>query len=146
MGCQTKSGADCGNGRHLAAGFSVHVGAMLMPRLALVAEGWGMQHREDDFTATQGMATANLRAWVLPNLWLQGGGGFARSKLSFSASDLFEASTTSSTVPAVDAALGLEVVHSSNFGLDVEVRAGSGLYREDVRIYNASLGVGMTFF
>ncbi|HEX2688339.1 MAG TPA: hypothetical protein VHN14_17030 [Kofleriaceae bacterium] len=146
IGCQTKNGDDCGNGAHPAGGFSVHAGAMLMPRIALIGEMWGMAHTQDSLTATQVLGTVNLRGWVLPRLWLQGGVGVARSKLSFDSGGGLMASATSSTVPAVNAAIGFELLQSSKFGLDVELRAGSGLYEEDVRIYNAALGVGVTFF
>jgi hypothetical protein len=145
IGCQTKSGDDCGNGTHAAGGFSVHVGVMMTPALALLGEAWGMAHTEDKLTATQGLATANLRAWIVPRLWVQAGVGVARSRLSFDSGPLM-ASAMTSTVPAVGAAVGLELVHSSSFGLDLELRGGSGLYRDDVRIYNAALGVGVTFF
>jgi hypothetical protein len=145
LGCQTKNGDDCGNGTHAAGGLSVHAGLMIGPRLAILGEAWAMAHTEDSLTATQAMATGNLRAWLAPRLWLQGGFGVARSKISYDSS-LFMASSTSATVPAVSAAIGLELVHSPAFGLDVELRGGSGLYRDDVRIYNAALGVGVTFF
>jgi hypothetical protein len=145
LGCQTKSGDDCGNGTHAAGGLSVHVGLMVGPRLAILGEAWAMAHTEDSLTATQALATANVRAWLTPRLWLQGGVGAARSKISYDSS-LFMVSSTSATVPAIAAAIGLELVHSSSFGLDVELRGGSGLYRDDVRIYNAALGVGVTFF
>jgi hypothetical protein len=145
IGCQTKSGDDCGNGAHPAGGFSVHVGGMVSPSLAILGEAWGMAHTQDSLTATQILATADVRGWVAPRLWLQGGVGVARSKLSFDSS-LISASAMSSTVPAVVAAVGLELVRAKTFGLDLELRGGSGLYRDDVRIYNAALGVGATFF
>jgi hypothetical protein len=145
IGCQTKSGDDCGDGAHAAGGFSVHAGMMVTPRLAILGEAWGMAHTQDSLTTTQTLATANLRVWLAPRLWLQGGFGVARSKLSFDNGPLM-ASVTSSTVPAVSAGIGLELVHSPAFGLDLELRGGSGLYEDDVRIYNAALGVGVTFF
>ena len=145
MGCQTKDGDDCGNGAHPAGGFSVHAGVMVSPSVAILAEAWGMAHTQDSLTATQVLATANVRGWLAPRLWLQGGIGVARSKLTFD-SDLFMASSTSSTVPAIDVAVGLEILRSASFGLDVELRGGTGLYRDDVRIYNAALGVGVSVF
>lgn len=145
MGCQTKDGDDCGNGAHAAGGFSIHAGVMVTPQLAILGEAWGMAHEHDNLTATQVIATANLRAWIVPRLWLQGGLGVARSKLSYD-DGILMGSDTSSTVPAVDLAVGVELVQSSAFGLDVELRGGSGLYRDDVRIWNAALGVGISFF
>jgi hypothetical protein len=145
MGCQTKEGDDCGNGAHAAGGLSLHAGVMVTPNLAILAEAWGMAHEHDNLTATQVIATANLRAWIVPRLWLQGGLGVARSKLSYD-DGILMGSDTSSTVPAVDLAVGVELIQSSQFGLDVELRGGSGLYRDDVRIWNAALGVGVSFF
>lgn len=145
MGCQTEDGDDCGDGVHEAGGFSVHVGGLVTPRLALLAEFWGMAHSEDRFTATQVLATANVRGWIAPRLWLQGGVGVARSKLEFDG-DIIMATSTSSVVPAASAAIGFELVQTPVFGLDIELRAGSGLYRDDIRIYNAALGVGASFY
>ncbi len=145
MGCQTDDGDDCGDGAHAAGGFSVHAGAMVNPRVAILGEAWGMAHTHDDLTATQVIATANVRGWVAPRLWLQAGLGVARSKLSFDAGPIM-ASDTSSVVPAAAVAVGLELIQTASFGLDVELRGGSGLYRDDVRIYNAAVGVGVSFF
>jgi hypothetical protein len=145
IGCQTKSGDDCGDGAHPAGGFSIHVGGMITPSVAILGEAWGMAHTQDSLTASQVLATANVRGWILPRLWLQGGVGVARSKLTFDDGPVM-ASRMSSTVPALALAAGFEVVRSSTFGLDVELRAGSGLYEDDVRIYNAALGVGVSFF
>lgn len=130
---------------HEAGGFSVHIGGMVTPSLALLGEVWGMAHTEDSLTASQVLATANVRAWIVPRLWVQGGVGVARSKLTFDDSVIM-ASSTSSTVPAAVAAVGVDIVQTPVFGLDIELRAGSGLYRDDVRIYNAALGVGASFF
>jgi hypothetical protein len=145
IGCQTKSGDDCGNGAHAAGGFSIHVGALITPSIAILGEAWVMAHTEDSLTASQVLATANLRGWLTPRVWLQGGVGVARSKLTFDDGPVM-ASSDSSTVPAVFAAFGVEVLQTPNFGLDVELRGGSGLYRDDVRVYNAALGVGASFF
>jgi hypothetical protein len=145
IGCQNKNGDDCGNGAHPAGGFSVHVGGMISPSLALLGEAWGMGHTENDVTASQVIGTVALRAWVAPRLWLQGGFGVARSSLSFSSGSVM-ATDTSDTVPAVVGAIGLEVLRAPTFGVDLELRGGTGLYEDNVRIYNAALGVGVTFF
>jgi hypothetical protein len=145
MGCQTRTGSDCGDGMRPAGGFSLHGGAMVAPHVALLAELWGMRHTDDDARATQVLVTANLRTWVIPRVWVQAGLGVARSKVSFD--DGFATmSSTSSIVPAVSGALGVELVQSPGFGLDLQLRAGTGLYEDDVRIYNAAFGVGVSFF
>lgn len=146
LGCQTKNGDNCGSsGAKAAGGFSVHAGGMVTPALAILGEVWGMAHTEDNITASQVLVTANIRGWVAPRLWLQGGLGVARSQISYS-SGAFMASDASSTVPAFMAAIGVEVVRSRTFGLDIEARGGTGFYESDARVWNAALGVGATFF
>ena len=145
IGCQTKSDNDCGHGAHHAAGFSVHLGAMVSPTVAILGEASVMAHTEDSLTATQVLATANVRAWLTPRLWLQGGLGVARSKLSFD-KDARSVSAMTATVPAVSGAVGFELVRTRTFGLDLELRGASGLHQDDVRISSVALGVGATFF
>jgi hypothetical protein len=146
IGCETKNGNDCGDGVQAAGGFSVHAGAMVAPRLAILGELWGMGHTEDNITASQGLATANLRAWIVPRFWLQGGLGVARSTVSYDAGNGFMASSQSDSVPAFDAAAGVELVHDRALALDLELRTGSGFYEGDARVYNAALGIGLTWF
>jgi len=145
IGCETASGADCGDGAHPAGGLSVHVGGMISPRLGTIGEVWGMAHSADNVTASQVLLTGNIRLWLVPRLWVQGGIGVARSKLSFEASGL-ATSTESDTVPAGVLAVGVELLHSPNFGLDLQLRAGSGFYRGDARVWNTALGFGVTWF
>ena len=145
IGCQTKNGDDCGDGAHPAGGFSVHLGGMVTPSLAILGEVWGMAHTEDNITASQGLATAGVRAWVIPRLWLQAGVGVARSKISYEG-DVFMASAQSDTVPAFVVAAGVELLATDTFGLDLEIRGGSGFYEGDARVYNAAIGVGASFF
>ncbi len=145
MGCQTKNGDDCGNGSHDAGGISVHAGGMVAPSLAVLGEVWGMAHTEDALTASQVLVTANLRGWVAPRLWLQGGLGVARSEISYK-NGAFMATDESDTVPAFDAAIGVEVLRSRAFALDIEARTGTGFYEGNARVYNAALGVGVSWF
>jgi len=145
IGCQTKNDNDCGHGARPAGGLSVHVGGMISPTVALLGEASVMAHTEHSLTATQVLATANVRGWLTPRLWLQGGLGVARSKLSFD-KDARSVSAMTATVPAVSGAVGFELVRTRTFGLDLELRGGSGLNQDDVRIFNAALGIGATFF
>ncbi|HEX4452654.1 MAG TPA: outer membrane beta-barrel protein [Kofleriaceae bacterium] len=145
MGCETKSGEDCG-GQKAAGGFTGHLGGMLTPRLALMGEVWAMGASQNNVTNTQVMANLAIRGWATRRLWLQGGVGFARSKVSFDAGDGVMASDESATVPAFMAAIGVELIHSHEFGLDLEARTGTGFYEGDARIYNGAIGVGASWF
>ncbi len=144
IGCQTKNGDDCGTW-HDAGGLSFHAGAMVGPSLAILGELWGMAHTEDHITASQGLATAALRGWVVPRLWLQGGLGFARSSVSYRSGNLMT-SAQSDTVPAFMLGAGVELLSTPTFGLDLELRGGSGFYEGDARVYNAALGVGASWY
>jgi hypothetical protein len=145
LGCSV-DGDDCdGDGASEAAGISVHGGATVGPALAVIGELWLMGHTEDNVTTSQGILTADLRFWAAPGLWLQGGLGFARSAVRYDG-DLVDTESRSDTVPAVTAGLGLELISSATFGLDVQLKAGTGLYEDDMRIYNLSLGVGANWY
>ncbi len=145
MGCETKSGEDCG-GQKAAGGFSGHLGGMLTPRLALMGEVWAMGASQNNVTNTQVMANFAIRGWATRRLWLQGGIGFARSKVEYDAGSGLMTTDESATVPAFMAAIGFELVHTHEFGLDIEARSGTGFYEGDARIYNGAIGVGASWF
>jgi hypothetical protein len=145
MGCETKNGQDCGGSKG-AGGFSGHLGGMVTPRLAILGEVWAMAAESDNITTTQVMANAAVRGWVTRRLWLQGGLGFARSKVSYDAGSGIMASDESATVPAFMAAIGFEFIRTHEFGLDIELRSGTGFYEGDARLYNGALGIGASWF
>ncbi|HEY4179595.1 MAG TPA: outer membrane beta-barrel protein [Kofleriaceae bacterium] len=146
IGCETDKSNDCGSGVRPAGGFSIMAGGMITPMLALTGELWGMGHTEDSITASQLLATVNLRAWIVPRLWVQGGLGAARSKLTWDDGNFVMAMSTSDVVPAFTAAVGVELVHSPTFALDLQLRGGSGFYRGDARVWNTALGLGATWY
>lgn len=128
-----------------AGGLNAHIGGMLTPRLALVGDIWGMTHRDDRATFSQSILTAALRVWPAKFLWLSGGVGVARASFSYDA-EIVTLEERSETVPGFMAAAGIEVLQSESFALDVQVRAGTGIYDEDQRIRNYALSVGASFY
>lgn len=145
LGCKTDDGDDCGDGVQPAGGLEIHGGIMMGPRLALLGELWGMTHREDDFSTSQVLLTGNLRAWLANRIWLQGGVGVARSTVRFEG-DLIDIESESDTVPAFAVGLGVELIQTSSFGLDLQLRAGRGFYDGDVSLYNLGFGVGASWY
>ncbi len=146
LGCSTDDGDDCdGDGAHEAFGLDLRAGAMITPRLALMGELWGMAHKNDNVTVTQGIAAGVVRGWLFPRLWAEGGVGVARAsaKLETGIGDFM---TKTDYVPAAVAGVGVEVISTPGFALDVALKAGSGLYRDDISLYNVSLGVGVSAF
>jgi uncharacterized membrane protein YtjA (UPF0391 family) len=138
-------GADCG-GVNEAGGIDVHVGGMLTPELALLLDAWGMSHRDsNDATFTHAIVTGALRAWLVPRLWVSGGIGFAEARWHYS-SDVIDYESRSDTVPAVMGAIGVELLSSPAFALDLQLKGGTGFFEDDVRVRNVSLGVGVNWY
>lgn len=129
-----------------AGGLNVHLGLMLTPRLAIVGELWGMGHMEDDFFASQALATVGPQIWLGKRLWIKGGVGAARAGFRYdTAIGGFEDSTD--YVFAASAATGFELISTEDFGLDLQLRGGSGFFgTADTRIRNLSLGVGINWY
>lgn len=146
LGCSTEDGDDCSGDGPVQAGSLVgEAGLMLSPSLAVVGHLAVAAHRDDDVTVSQTILAAALRGWVAPRLWLEGGLGVAQARLDVDG-DLVDLMSETDTVPAGVAGIGVDVLSTRNFTLDVHLRGASGLYRDDVRIYQGTLGVGASFF
>ena len=146
IGCEDDEGNDCDGGDIEAGGLSLRAGAMLGPGLALVGEAWAMRHDEDSAELTQAMLTAQVRGWLAPRLWLQGGLGVARTTVEYDYGGLGTIVGESDVVPALAGSVGVEVLSDPGFALDLELKGGTGLYEDDLRVYNASIGVGISFY
>jgi hypothetical protein len=130
-----------------AAGLSIQLGAMIGPRFAITGDLWAMAHRENRLTLTQGIATVGPQVWLMDRLWLRAGVGVARSGFNYDA-EIVDISDRSDYVPAATGALGVELVATDDFALDVQLRAGAGFFHEDTddQIQNYSLGVGASWY
>lgn len=146
IGCATDDGDDCdGDGTIKAAGIVGEAGFMLSPSLALVGVVSGAANRDDDVELSQWVAAAAVRGWPTRRLWLEGGAGAARTKVEVMGNFLnFEAE--SETVPALVGGIGAEVISADSFALDIALRGATGLYEDDVNVYQVTLGAGATFF
>jgi uncharacterized membrane protein YtjA (UPF0391 family) len=137
-------GADC-DGVNEAGGIDVHVGGLVAPDLGIVLDLWGMSHNDDRATFSQAIVTGALRYWLVPRFWIQGGIGVAQATWTYDA-DVVQFEDQSETVPAVMGAIGLELLSTRSFAMDVQLRAGTGLYEDDVRVRNVSLGLGVNWY
>lgn len=147
IGCSDDEGNDCdGDGTNEAAGLNLRAGIMLSPRLALTGDLWAMAHTEDELTVTQTIAAAVLRGWVSERLWLQGGLGMARATAEIDLGQFGDIMSETDYVPAAVAGIGVEVLSSEHLALDLELKGGSGLYEDNIQIYNLSLGAGVSFY
>jgi opacity protein-like surface antigen len=146
LGCATDDGDDCdGDGTIQAGGFTAEAGLMLSPQLALVGHISGAANRDDDVELSQWVAAVAVRGWLLPQLWIEGGGGVARAKVSFM-SDIIDLSSETDTVPALVGGIGAEVVSTPKLAVDVALRGAAGAYEDDLNVYQVTLGAGVTFF
>jgi hypothetical protein len=118
---------------------------MLTPSLAIIGQVSGVVHRDDDYELSQWVAAGGLRAWVAPRFWIEGGVGAARTKIDVMG-DFLDISAESETVPAVAAGLGVEVLSSNKFALDVALRGANGFYEDEYNVYQVTLGAAATFF
>jgi hypothetical protein len=130
-----------------AGGLSIQLGAMLGSRFAIMGDLWGMAHRENRLTLTQGIASVGPQVWLLDRVWLRAGVGVARSGFNYDA-EIVDISNRSDLVPAATAALGVELLASDDFALDLQFRAGAGFFHEDAddRVQNYSVGVGANWY
>jgi uncharacterized membrane protein YtjA (UPF0391 family) len=138
-------GEDC-DGANGAAGLDLHIGSMLAPNLGLVLDVWAMSHDDQDYgTFTHAIVTGALRFWLAKPLWIQGGIGVAQASYDYE-DDVVDYESTSDTVPAVMGAIGLELLSSRSFALELALRAGTGFFENDVEVRNVSLGVGVSWY
>lgn len=148
IGCSDSEGSDCGGTGDLdAGGASMRGGFMISPGLALSGDVWAMSRTEDELKVSQAIAAATLRAWLSPRLWLQAGVGVARSASEVElGDDSIELMSETDYVPAAVAGIGVEVISTDHLALDLELKAGTGLYEDDIQVYNVSAGVGVSFY
>jgi len=124
-----------------------HIGGMVNPRLALLFEAQinsqqvesGIFNR--DTFLNQGAAMFAAQFWVLPQLWIKGGVGFA----SLQVDDGYFADDIGSG-GALMAAAGVELLSARNFALDLQARIIEGLYDHDYRVTSGTVGIGLDWY
>jgi len=138
-------GADCGD-VNSAGGLNLQIGGMVSPNVGLMVDAWGMSHRDgSDATFTHTIVTGAIRYWLVPRLWLQGGVGLAQATWDYSDS-LVDYQSKSDTVPALMGAIGVEVLSTPTFAMNLELRGGTGFFEDDTRVRNLSFGVGVDWY
>src|SRR5262249_4342101 len=107
---------------------------------------WAMTSSKNDVSVTFVTSTINLRYWVLPALWVQGGVGSGHAVVRVS---IFTG--RSDDVPVGELAAGFELVRHPSFALDVafKVAQGSstkaGMDASDDATTGRSTGFGVNF-
>ncbi len=118
-------GSDCGGFRE-AGGASGHIGWMFGPRLGLLLDVWAMTSSKNDVAITFVSSTIDLRYYLAPILWIQGGVGNGHAVIS-----LGGLSARGDDVPVGAVGIGFEVVRSRNWAIDIAFKVAQGSATED---------------
>jgi hypothetical protein len=128
LGVGTISADDCGAcGGGLAWEF--HIGGMVTPQFAILADLSGIVRNYDDGTGgstlTNSLFAVAAQYWIIPILWVKGGIGDAHIALSD-----YTGNTYGNEENALGFLLagGVEVIHAPNFALDLQLRLMHGDY------------------
>ncbi len=134
-----------------AGGVSGHIGYMLTPNLAILADFWVMVHNEDFLTVYQNINTLAARYWVTPALWVQGGLGNAN--VGYKWDGIFvNIEDETKSAPGVMFGVGYEFYVKPKFAIDVSLRYGTGFYDDEanldyeVKAHSAQLNFGFSWY
>lgn len=126
----------------LAGAVDFHIGGMLSPRLAVLLEIWGVIRPLDSQGFESLQQTAMMVAaqyWLSPKLWLKGGIGAAVLELTYD--DGYDSEPLDDG-GAIMGALGYEIVAGPRFGIDLQLRLGTGAYEGgEIHAINGALGI-----
>jgi hypothetical protein len=125
-----------------------HLGGMLSPQFGLMFEGQlNVQTIHSDFfngdtTLTQGAAMLAAQFWVLPQVWIKGGVGFA----SLQVDDTFFTRDLGGGL-AVMGGAGIELFSARNFAIDLQARIIEGTYNSaHDHVTSGTIGLGFNWF
>lgn len=132
----------------LAGEFDIHLGGMLSPRFGLMFEGQANVQTihssffDGDTTLTQGAAMLAGQYWLIPQLWIKGGIGFANLQVD----DTFVTQDLGSGI-AVMGAIGIELLSARRFALDLQGRIIEGTYNSgNDHVTSGTIGIGLDWF
>lgn len=139
----------CGNCnvRPFAGEGDFHLGGMLSPRFALMFEGQVnfqtvQRNQFDDTVLTQSAGMLAGQFWILPQLWIKGGIGFAHLSLDES---IFVEDVGNGL--AVMGAVGVELFSARNFAFELQGRLISGTYNSgNDHVTSGTIGLGLNWF
>ena len=125
----------------------LHIGGMLSPRLGLMLELQGnIQTIEADFGddtwLKQGAAMFAAQFWLIPQLWIKGGIGFANLQVDdgFFIEDF-------GTGGALMGAIGVELFSARNMALELQGRLIQARYNSlDDDITSGTVGIGISWY
>jgi len=114
------NGGDCG-GFSAAGGASGDIGYMFNRQLGILLDVWALTSSNNNVGLTFVTSTVDIRFWVLPILWVQGGLGSGHAIVHV---DGFAAA--SDDVPIGELGAGLELLRGRNWNLDIALQVAQG--------------------
>jgi hypothetical protein len=147
MSCESTGEEEICDGVTEAGGAHFLIGTMLRPHLGINGEIWVMGHTEDNVTITHAITTVGVTFWLMPRLWVRGGIGGAIAAWRWKGPLGLNLSDETESVPAVMGAVGFELKDDPGFAIDVQLRGGTGFYKDDqAKAHNAAIAVGFTWY
>jgi hypothetical protein len=132
----------------LALEGDLHIGGMLSPRFGLMFEGQvnaqtvAVNRFDEDTFVTQAAAMFAAQFWVLPQLWIKGGIGFANLQVD---DRVFVEDF--GTGGAIMGAIGVELFSARNFALELQGRVIQTSYNSlDDNITSGTIGLGINWY
>ena len=128
----------------------IHLGGMVNPRLAVMAEVWGSARNFTDPSGATGdienvFFGPALQFWVNDIFWLKGSIGGARRQVNYDTAYGGSSNADDRSALGISGAAGLEVLQSYNFALDLQFWAGNAFY-SDANTQNIGFLVGVNWY
>jgi hypothetical protein len=120
-----------------------HVGWMVTPRLALLAEGYAVSHTKQDMTLSQSMGVLAAQYWLTPKFWLKAGLGSGHLSVS---NDQGEEIAVSEEGAGAMIAVGYEVYQGRAFALDLSLRSAAVSYEESDTVTQTAATIGVNWY
>jgi hypothetical protein len=126
----------------------LHIGGVLSPRFALMFELQGNVQTihsnafDNDTVLSQGVAMVAGQFWILPQLWVKGGLGFAHLQVddTYFLQDF-------GTGGAIMGAMGVELMSAPNFALELQGRLLVASYNSlDDNVTSGTIGIGLNWY
>jgi len=132
-----------------AVGLDFHIGGMINPMLAGLFELWFMGQSIDaggTTTLIQSMVMGAIQYWFTPQFWVKGGIGFAGLQIQYDDGYAYGEEDLGTGLALMGAA-GFEILHSTQFAIDLQLRLGSGSYDGiDEQVNTAMFGIGFNWY
>jgi hypothetical protein len=144
LGAGVLTNDQCDSCESLEGGaLELHLGFMVTPQLALLVEGFGVSHTEQNLTLSQTMGVVAAQYWLTPKLWIKGGLGSGHLSLS---NDQGQELATSEEGAGAMIAAGYEVYQGRSFAVDVSLRSAAVSYEDADTVTQTAAAVGFNWY